>query len=126
MKKILAVMVVVVLGAIPVFAQSTVKQAVKIPLEQVPLLIRQAYEKDFGAMPTEGYWTAFVESSSIGQRTSAKPLWYSYNNGKSKKERVEIRFSPAGTVTSVKGVASDRNVSEQNKEKSKKDSKKIS
>lgn len=125
MKKIMTVMAVVALGAIPALAQSPVRQAVKIPLEQVPVVVRQAYEKEFSTMPLEGYWLAFVESSSEGQRTSAKPLWYSYNSRKGRKERVEIKFSPTGEVTSVKGIASGQNISE-DKKGNKKDSKKIS
>lgn len=126
MKKIMIVMVVAfALGAIPALAQSPVRQAVKIPLEQVPVVVRQAYEKEFSTMSQEGYWLAFVESSAEGQRTSAKPLWYSYNSGKGKKERVEIKFSPTGEVTSVKGLASGQNVTE-DKKGNRKDAKKIS
>lgn len=103
MKKIIVVMGMVLLAG-SATAQHAVRQSVKIPVEQVPLSVRQAYEKDFGTLPQEGYWMAFVESSADGKRTATTPLWYSYNNKKSKSEKIEIRFSPKGELTSVKGV----------------------
>ena len=83
-------------------AQAPVKQSVKILVDQLPLIIRQAYEKDFGTLPSEG-WTALVETTADGKRTATKPLLYSYTKKEAGK-KVEIKFSPTGEVTSVKGI----------------------
>ncbi|HEY3405449.1 MAG TPA: hypothetical protein VGK59_18830 [Ohtaekwangia sp.] len=117
MKKIIVVIGMVMFAG-AAMAQSAVRQSVKIPVEQVPLAVRQAYEKDFGTLPQEGYWMAFVESTADGKRTATTPLWYSYNNKKSKSEKIEIKFTPKGELTSVKGVeAPTHNASEEGSEK---------
>jgi hypothetical protein len=91
-----------VVCSVVVWAQSPVKQSVKVPVEQLPVAIRQAYEKDFGSVPEEG-WSAFVVTSKEGKRTTAKPMYYAYSRREGKK-KIEIRFTPEGEITSVKGV----------------------
>jgi hypothetical protein len=83
-------------------SQAPVKQTIKLMVDQIPLVIRQAYEKDFGTLPTDG-WSAQVETTPDGNRTATKPLYYAYSKREGGK-KVEIRFSPTGEVTSVKGV----------------------
>ena len=85
-----------------VFPQAPVKQNIKLLVDQIPLLVRQAYEKDFGVLPTEG-WSAQVETTPDGNRTATKPLYYAYSKKEGGK-KVEIRFTPTGEVTSVKGI----------------------
>jgi hypothetical protein len=85
-----------------VSAQAPVKQSIKIPVDQLPLVVRQAYEKDFGTLPQEG-WTAFVVTTSDGKRTSAKPVYYGYSRRDGKK-KIEIKFSPEGEITFLKGI----------------------
>lgn len=97
-------LVAVLMCAGSVMAQN-VRQVVKIPLTQVPLAVQQSFEKDFGAIPEDGYWEAFVETAKSGVRTYAKPVWYSYNKRTSKREeKVEVRFSPEGAVTYFTGM----------------------
>jgi len=104
MKKIFVVVVVMLMAGAALAQSGAVRQSVKILADQVPVAVRQAFEKDFGAVPQDGYWMAFIESSADGKRTATKPLWYSYNSKKSKSEKIEIRFTPAGELTAVKGV----------------------
>jgi hypothetical protein len=100
MKKIRLTLLALLLPIGISLAQIPIKEYVRIPLDQVPVAVRQAFEKDFGAIPDDGYWAAYVEKSSGS--TLAKPLWYSYN--KRGKDKVEVRFSPAGELTLVKGL----------------------
>ena len=114
MKKIIVVMGMLLMAGVAMAQSGAVRQSVKILADQVPLSVRQVFEKDFGTVPQDGYWMAFVESTADGKRTSTKPIWYSYNNKKGKHEKIEIRFSPQGEVTSVKGVENpNHNASDQ-------------
>jgi hypothetical protein len=101
MKKILMTFVMAGICSVA-FSQAPVKQNIKLLVDQIPLLVRQAYEKDFGVLPTEG-WSAQVETTPDGNRTATKPLYYAYSKKEGGK-KVEIRFSPTGQVTSVKGI----------------------
>ena len=103
MKKIIVAFGMLLLATFSFGQTKPVKQSVKIPVDQVPLSVRQSLEKDFGTLSDDGYWVAFVESSADGKRTATKPLWYSYNNKKG-SEKVEIRFLPNGEISSVRGV----------------------
>jgi hypothetical protein len=53
MKKLKLLFLVAVLSASSAMAQN-VEQVVKIPLEQVPVAVRQSFEKDFGTIPEDG------------------------------------------------------------------------
>lgn len=104
MKTSKLLLVVVLLSVSSVMAQG-VRQVVKIPLTQVPLAVQQSFEKDFGAIPEDGYWEAFVVTAKDGTRTYARPVWYSYNKRTAKRtEKVEVRFSPEGAVTYFSGM----------------------
>lgn len=104
MKTSRLLIVAALLSVSSVMAQS-VRQVVKVPLTQVPLAVQQSFEKDFGAIPEDGYWEAFVVTAKDGARTYAKPVWYSYNKRTSKREeKVEVRFSPEGAVTYFTGL----------------------
>ncbi|HEY9047264.1 MAG TPA: hypothetical protein VIN08_15270 [Ohtaekwangia sp.] len=102
MKKILVTGMMMCLLMIAI-AQAPVKQSIRITAEQVPLAVQQAYEKDFGALPEDGYWTVYTETKPDGARTAAKPLWYCYTK-RSKSEKIELRFLPTGELTSAKGI----------------------
>ena len=104
MKKIIVVVAMLLMTGVAGAQSGAVRQSVKILADQVPVAVRQAFEKDFGTVPQDGYWLAFIESSADGNRTANKALWYSYNSKKSKSEKIEIRFTPGGELTSVKGV----------------------
>ena len=67
--------------------------------------MQQSFEKDFGTIPEDGYWEAFVVTAKEGARTTARPVWYSYNKRTAKHaEKVEVRFSPEGAVTYFSGM----------------------
>jgi hypothetical protein len=103
MKKIVITMMVCMLTGGVLFAQAPAKQSIRITPEQVPMAVRQSYEKDFGALPEDGYWMVYAETTPEGKRTATKPLWYSYNK-RGKGERIELRFLPTGEISSAKGI----------------------
>jgi len=115
MKRILMTFVLTGLCAVAI-SQVPVKQTVKLGVDQIPLVIRQAYEKAFGVLPTEG-WSALVETKADGQRTATKPVSYSYSKKEGKK-KIEIRFSPTGEVTSVKGIENPNHQTDDGKDHS--------
>jgi len=88
--------------ACSVMAQG-LKQTMKIPVEQVPLAVKKAFEKDFGPIPGEGYWEALVLKTNEGSRTVVRPLQYSFNQ-RSKSRKVVVRFEPDGVVTFYTGM----------------------
>lgn len=104
MQKAILIVAIAVLSIGSAMAQSPVKKTIKIPVEQVPMAVRTAYEKDFGSIPQDGYWMAYITTTLEGSRTVATPIWYSYNK-RSKEVKAEVRFSPAGELISSKGVS---------------------
>lgn len=117
MKKLMMAGLVCILTTGGLFAQ--VRQTVKIPVDQVPMSVRNTFEKDFSSnVPTDGYWSVEVETKRDRDRTAAKPLWYTYNK-RNKKEKIEIRFSPQGELTSSTGVDKGSNTVSDSPEKKK-------
>jgi hypothetical protein len=103
MKKLKLLFLVAVLSAGSAMAQN--EQVVKIPLEQVPVAVLQSFEKDFGTIPENGHWEALVVTTKSGGRTYAKPVWYGFSKrGASRAEKIEVRFSPEGSVTFFTGL----------------------
>ena len=104
MKKSMLLLIAAVLSIGSIMAQN-VQQTVKIPLEQVPLAVRQSFEKEFGAIPEDGYWEALVVTVKNGSRTYAKPVWYGYNKRNTNRaDKIQVRFSPEGALTSFTGL----------------------
>jgi hypothetical protein len=103
MKKLRLVLTVMLLPIGLALAQTPMKESIRIPLDQVPAAVRQAFEKDFGVIPQDGYWSAYIEKTSGNRGTTAKPLWYSYNK-RNRSEKIEVRFLPSGELTLAKGV----------------------
>ncbi len=87
-------------------AQTPVRQTIRITPDQVPLAVKQTYDRDFNSLPEDGYWAVYTETTQEGKRTATKPLWYSYHK-RSKSDRIEVRFLPNGVLESAKGI--DRN-----------------
>jgi hypothetical protein len=79
------------------------KKTEKIAGEQVPVAIRAAFEKDFGKIPEEGYWTANFIVENEGRRSMAKPLSYTYHK-KNKSEKIEVRYTADAKLDYVKGL----------------------
>lgn len=104
MKKfILASFAVVLAMGLAIANNNPLRETIKIPIEQVPVSVQIAYEKDFGAMPEGGYWTASIEKESSAGRTVVTPLSYSFNK-KSKGEKIIVRYTPTGSLESYAGV----------------------
>jgi hypothetical protein len=99
------VMMLCVLGVVAQ-AQTPVRQTIRITPDQVPLAVKQTYDRDFNSLPEDGYWMVYTETTQEGKRTATKPLWYSYHK-RSKSDRIEVRFLPNGAFESAKGI--DRN-----------------
>jgi hypothetical protein len=103
MKKLLIVALLLMTQAGLVQAQES-QESVSIKSEQVPLIVKQAYEKDYGTLPETGHWSVQVNRTMQGNRTSITPLWYSFKK-RDKKEKIEVRISPEGVITETKGIA---------------------
>lgn len=103
MKKLRLVLTAMLLPLGLALAQTPVKESIRIPLDQVPAAVRQAFEKDFGVIPQDGYWSAYIEKTSGNRGTTAKPLWYSYSK-RNRSEKIEVRFLPSGELTLAKGI----------------------
>lgn len=78
------------------------RETIKVDADQVPMVVRTAFEKDFGSVPDGGYWMARVEH---GDKTNslAIPIWYSFNKGK-KVDKIEVRYAPNGELISAHGI----------------------
>lgn len=90
-----------VLTAAYVCAQ-TASESVRLSSDQVPAVVKQAYEKEFGAIPEDGDWKVRIVRISDSGRIKATPLWYSYSR-RGKGTKVDLRFSPEGELKSSKG-----------------------
>jgi hypothetical protein len=101
MKKII-IAALLVISAQFSFAQQ-ITESVQVTSEQVPVAVRQAYEKEIGSIPEDGTWTVRVKRSTALGKASATPVWYKYTNRKD-KEKIEVRFSPEGEIEEAKGV----------------------
>jgi hypothetical protein len=77
MKKAIFIFVLVT-GIVNAMNAQSLKKTERINDDQVPVIIRAAFEKDFGKIPEEGYWTANFIVEQEGKRSAAKPLSYSY------------------------------------------------
>jgi hypothetical protein len=89
-------------AATTVFSQS-LRKTEKINAEQVPVAILESFQKDFGKIPEDGYWTANIEIERDGARSVVKPLSYTFHK-KNKDEKVEVRYAPDGKLEFVKGL----------------------
>ncbi len=101
MKKIIA-FTLLMISAQLLFAQE-ISESVRVSPEQVPVTILQAYEKEIGAIPEGGTWTVRIKRSTIQGKATTTPIWYTYNNRKS-KDKIEVKFSPEGKIERSKGV----------------------
>jgi hypothetical protein len=81
-----------------------VKKVSSIKEEEVPVAVRVAFQEDFGKIPEDGTWTVAFYVLSEGNRTSAKPVTYTFVK-RNKSEKIEVRYSPEGKLESVKGLA---------------------
>jgi hypothetical protein len=80
-----------------------VKRTSEIKLEEVPVAVRVAFEEDFGKIPEQGSWTVAFYVLTEGNKTSAKPVSYTFLKGK-KSEKIEVRYTPEGKLESAKGL----------------------
>lgn len=103
MKKLHAFAYAFLLSCVALYAQLPMKQTVKVEPEQVPLTVKQAFSRDFGTVPEDGYWMVSVVRIQENARVITTPQWYSFTK-RNKKEKVEVRFSPEGEVLYVKGL----------------------
>ena len=107
MRKMYFLTGILFLMSVSLWAQMPVRQSVKIDIAQVPLAVRHAFERDFGAIPEDGFWTVNITRTQQDARVVTTPQWYSFNK-KEKKMKREVRFSPEGEVLYVKGF--DKNL----------------
>jgi hypothetical protein len=99
MKKIIGAALLMISAQLS-FAQE-VSESARVTREQVPVAVIQAYEKEIGSLPEDGIWTVRIKRST--DKGTTTPVWYKYTNRKA-KEKIEVRFSPAGEIEEAKGV----------------------
>lgn len=75
----------------------------KINADQVPLIIREAFEKDFGSIPDGGYWMSTFTIEQLGIRSVAKPLSFTFYK-KTKSDKVEIKYTADGKLAAFRGI----------------------
>ena len=103
MKKNIVVLLMILCGGTFVQAQ-VISETVRITLDQVPLSIRKAYEREIGTIPEDGSWAVRVTLERGLTRAIPTPTAYMYTNRKN-KEKVDVRFTTEGEITYAKGVA---------------------
>lgn len=86
------------------YAQIPSEQTIKVKEEQVPISVRVALEKDFGLNPHDGLWMVHMIRTQQAGRTATAAEWYSFNKRTSKKEKIEVRYSPEGELIEAKGI----------------------
>ena len=91
------------------YAQIPAEQTIKVNEEQVPISVRVALEKDFGLHSNDGLWMVHMIRTQQGGRTATEAEWYSFNKRASKKEKIEVRYSPVGELLNAKGIARNGN-----------------
>jgi len=101
MKKLMLTLTFATMLGIAAMAQ--VKKTEKIQLDEVPVAVRLAFEKDFGKIPEDGSWSVSYTMVTEGNRTSARPIWYQYSKGKG-SDKVEVRYTPEAKLESSKGL----------------------
>jgi hypothetical protein len=102
MKKLILTIFIWCMATI-MYAQIPVQQTVDVKLEQVPLSVKNAFEKDFNLLPTDGSWKVHLTRTSQASKTITEAEWYSFTMGK-KKDKKEARYSPSGVLMLNKGM----------------------
>ena len=102
MKKIFFAFTLIMLSVVAAMSQD-LKKTATITEQEVPVAVRNAFDKEFGKVPAEGNWSVTFSLRNEGAKTVAKPLWYTYFK-KEKKEKIEVRYTPEGKLESSKGI----------------------
>jgi hypothetical protein len=79
------------------------KKTEKINDDQVPLIIREAFEKDFGPIPDGGYWMSTFTVEQQGPRSVAKPLSFTFHK-KNESEKIEVKYAANGKLAAFQGL----------------------
>ena len=90
-----------IMATVVACAQNYARRTDRIGKDEGPVAIRVSFEKDFGNID-DGFWSVYYEIEKLQNRISAKPIWYSFSR-KTKSQKSEVRYSPAGEVLMVKG-----------------------
>jgi hypothetical protein len=104
MKKLTLTMILISSFATIMYAQIPVQQTVDVKLEQVPLSVKNAFEKDFDLLPTDGSWKVHLTRTNQAGKTITEAEWYSFAVG-NKKDKKEVRYSPSGVLMLNKGMS---------------------
>lgn len=107
MKKSIFILILLA-GITTTLSAQSLRKTEKINEEQVPVAIRGAFEKDFGTIPAEGYWTAHFAVEQEGARSIAVPISYTFHK-RNKGEKIEVRYLPDGKLDFVKGLEKANN-----------------
>jgi len=90
-----------------IFAQDgRIRDEKKVPAEQVPILVRNAFETEcsVGDEDKKGTWFIYYEQHNEGSRPVAKPLAYIYRT-KKQGDKIEIKYNASGEFESAKGIS---------------------
>ena len=102
MKKLILSILILPFATI-MYAQIPVQQTVDVKLEQVPLSVKSAFEKDFDLLPADGSWKVHLIRTNQSGKTTNEAEWYSFTMG-NKKDKKEVRYSPTGVLMLNKGM----------------------
>ncbi|HMG90195.1 MAG TPA: hypothetical protein VK589_09045 [Chryseolinea sp.] len=93
-----------ILSSVNVFLISQpVKKVERIKEDEVPVVVRKAFENDFGKIPEDGTWTVNFTVVQEGGKSMAKPVSYTFRKG-NKADKIEVRYSPDGKLDTAKGL----------------------
>jgi hypothetical protein len=101
MKKLIWVLALLVTSNI--LTAQGLKKTEKIKAEQVPLMIREAFEKDFGSIPDGGYWMSTFTIEQQGTRSVAKPLSFTFYK-KIEGDKIEVKYMADGKLAAFRGL----------------------
>ena len=95
-------------GVISAFAQNALEKSKKLSKDEVPVVVMQAFQKDFSNLEDKGTWKAHYTEKTENGKTVFTPEYYTFA-GKNNGEKVLLTFSPEGALQNSKGVSQGPN-----------------
>jgi hypothetical protein len=80
------------------------KKKSQVKETEVPVAIRNSFERDFGKVPEDGAWTVYFSTTLQEGKTVATPIWYTFSKT-ADGARTEVRYLPNGKLKSARGIA---------------------
>ena len=104
MKKVFIVMLLTMMGTGTLLAQQSINELnASVDINEVPAVVLQAFEKEFGYLPEKGIWKVYYVIADEGPLPTI-PFRYYYQHH-TKNGWVRASFSPDGDIQYTKGLA---------------------